>query len=108
MNKRQNICRECGRVGDFYRRCNACKQKAYRKRQNLQISIIAKTVSDALTTDLSKEDSALVFKLLNTVTTRKQVKAVDQALGIIVSSYRSELSRAKRGVLRSRNVIISE
>jgi hypothetical protein len=109
MNDTKRECLQCGRVGEWKGKlCHACYQRNYRKRQNIRLSLLTNTVSQSLTEDLSHEDSRLVFALLNTVSTRKQVKAIDEAMRIVINSYRAEIRKAKRIGRNKQNAIISE
>jgi hypothetical protein len=89
-------CKQCGRVGAWHSYCsNACKQRAYRARIEQEKRNLTAVVCEAIDEDFEDRDAKIIYSLLNTINSKKGAHAVDQALRIIINTYRSKIRTAK-------------
>jgi len=104
----EKTCPACGGVGRFHTYCsNKCKQKAYRQRLERDKRNLTATVCAVISEDFSEHEAKLIFSLLNTVKSKRECHAVDQALRIITNGYRQKVHRAKNVRKNAQHAIAS-
>ena len=94
---RSKTCPVCGGVGRFHTYCSAaCKQKAYRQRVAKKRELLTQTVCSALVEDMGVGDAMQVFNELNQIPFANHVGHVDEAIRLIINSYRHKISELER------------
>lgn len=95
---RAKPCKECGRVGHWHTYCSdACKQRHWRKEQDKKLQGEIKAVDSWLRDDLPEDAVVSINKLLNKVPSKKYAKFINDAMEILITSYHTEIRKAKTG-----------
>lgn len=99
----KGTCPVCGGVGGQHATSkNACKQRAYRDRLDNEKRQLTAIVVQAIDEDFDESDAMTIYRLLNTIRSKRESHAVDQALRIIINAYRYKMRRinlAGKGIL---------